>query len=68
MQPEFYGVSSSLQVIGEDVWNNRGRRGKGRVEISYNIPFAQIREHYPDAKFEFYSDYIGFASFYTLMM
>lgn len=56
MHPEFKNVFTGLKVRdGNWDWENGHLRlldYYSRLVISYNIPFAEIREHYPKASFK----------------
>lgn len=61
--PEFDGVFTDIAVLGNNDWaygyNRLLTPGQSRIEISYNIPFAEIRKHYPDARIKLDSAYFA---------
>lgn len=51
-----------MRVFGHNDWaygHNRLWNTESGVEINYSIPFAEIREHYPDARFVLDSAYFA---------
>ena len=60
---EFDGVFTDLQVLGSNDWayghNRLWQQGDSRIVMNYSIPYAEIREHYPNASFKLKSGYFA---------
>ena len=60
---EFDGVFTALQVLGSNDWayghNRLWQQGDSRIVMDYSIPYAEIREHYPNASFKLKSGYFA---------
>ena len=71
IHPEFDGVFTDMSVIGPNDWayghNRLWTAGQSAIEINYNIPFAEIREHYPNARFKLDSAYFAAWNMYDLI-
>ena len=55
MHPEFKNVFTNLQIIGSYDWDDGHPRFLNRdsiLVVDYNVPFAEIRDHYPNASFK----------------